>query len=218
MKVLLLMESYLSEIVKNRRNIYMTDFTKRQKEIIEVSTNLISKGGIQELTIKNISMEMGISEPAIYRHFESKLDILLAVLTYFEDLTGGISERSFTMNIPVFDRIEIFFAGLMDEFIKNPSFTKVIFSEEIFQNDRRLSEKVLSIMKGHQKKIFECVKEGQLKGHMRNDISEKHAVMFIMGTFRLLITKWRLSDFDFDLKEEGKELFGSMKKLIKKEY
>ncbi|MEQ8168479.1 MAG: TetR/AcrR family transcriptional regulator [Candidatus Eremiobacterota bacterium] len=195
----------------------MADFTIRQKEIIEVSIELISKGGIQELTIKHISREMGISEPAIYRHFESKLDILLAILTYFEDLTIYVSEKAFSMKNPVFDRIETFFSGLMDEFRKNPSLTKVIFSEEIFQNDRRLSEKVLSVMKGHQRKIFESVGEGQVNGQIRNDIPQKHVVMFIMGTFRLLVTRWRLSGFNFDLKQEGKELFSSMKKLIVKE-
>ncbi|MEQ8221091.1 MAG: TetR/AcrR family transcriptional regulator [Candidatus Eremiobacterota bacterium] len=195
----------------------MADFTIRQKEIIEVSIELISKGGIQELTIKHISKEMGISEPAIYRHFESKLDILLAVLIYFEDLTTYVSEKAFSMKNPVFDRIETFFSGLMDEFSKNPSLTKVIFSEEIFQNDRRLSEKVLSVMKGHQRKIFESVGEGQVNGQIRNDIPQKHVVMFIMGTFRLLVTRWRLSGFNFDLKQEGKELFSSMKKLIVKE-
>jgi len=195
----------------------MADFTVRQKEIIEVSIELISKGGIQELTIKHISREMGISEPAIYRHFESKLDILLAILTYFEDLTTYVSEKAFSMKNPVFERIETFFSGLMDEFSKNPSLTKVIFSEEIFQNDRRLSEKVLSVMKGHQKKIFESVGEGQVNGQIRNDIPQKHVVMFIMGTFRLLVTRWRLSGFNFDLKQEGKELFSSMKKLIVKE-
>jgi len=195
----------------------MADFTKRQKEIIEVSIELISKGGIQELTIKHISGEMGISEPAIYRHFESKLDILLAILTYFEDLTTYVSEKAFSMKNPAFERIETFFAGLMDEFSKNPSLTKVIFSEEIFQNDRRLSEKVLSIMKGHQRKIFEAVGEGQVNGQIRNEIPQKHVVIFIMGTFRLLVTRWRLSGFNFDLKQEGKELFSSMKKLIVKE-
>jgi len=192
----------------------MTDFTKRQKEIIEVSIELIAKGGIQELTIKHIAGEIGVSEPAIYRHFGSKLDILLAILSYFEDLTGNISEKSFSQNVSSLEKIEIFFAGLMNEFSQRPSLAKVIFSEEIFQNDRRLSEKVLSVMKGHQKKIFETVREGQTGGQIRNDIPQKHVVMFIMGTFRLLITRWRLSNFDFDLKEEGKELFTSLKKLI----
>jgi len=190
------------------------DFTKRQKEIIDVSIRLISKGGIQELTIKNISKAIDVSEPAIYRHFDSKIDILLAILSYFEELTGDISEKSFNQKISSLSRIEDFFERLMDEFTENPSMAKVIFSEEIFQNDSRLSEKVVAIMKGHHRKILEVVKEGRENNEIRKDIPEKHITMFIMGAFRLLITRWRLSDFGFDLKEEGKELWNSMKILL----
>lgn len=195
----------------------MTDFTKRQKEIIEVSINLISKGGIQELTIKNISREIGISEPAIYRHFGSKIDIILAILSYFENLTLLISQKAFIQKGSSLEKIENFFDGLMDEFSKSPSLAKVIFSEEIFQNDRRLSEKVLSIMKGHHRKILEIIKDGQNRGEVRKDIEEKYVAMIIIGTFRLLITRWRLANFDFNLKEEGREVFRSIKKIIEKE-
>jgi len=50
--------------------------TDRQIEIINKSIDIIATKGIQGLTIKNLSKEIGISEPAIYRHFESKTDIL----------------------------------------------------------------------------------------------------------------------------------------------
>ncbi len=50
----------------------MNDFTVRQKQIIQESIQLIADKGIQGLTIKNISKSIGISEPAIYRHFDNK--------------------------------------------------------------------------------------------------------------------------------------------------
>lgn len=50
----------------------MNDFTVRQKQIIQQSIQLIADKGIQGLTIKNISKSIGISEPAIYRHFDNK--------------------------------------------------------------------------------------------------------------------------------------------------
>ncbi|MCK5088225.1 MAG: helix-turn-helix transcriptional regulator, partial [Melioribacteraceae bacterium] len=46
--------------------------TKRQAEIIDESIKLIADKGIQGLTIKNLSKAIGVSEPAIYRHFENK--------------------------------------------------------------------------------------------------------------------------------------------------
>ena len=53
--------------------------TERQQEIINVALKLINEKGIQGLTMKNLSKEIGISEPAIYRHFENKIEILLAI-------------------------------------------------------------------------------------------------------------------------------------------
>jgi AcrR family transcriptional regulator len=54
--------------------------TERQKEILDTALDLISQKGIQGLTIKNLSKKIGISEPAIYRHYENKIEILLKYL------------------------------------------------------------------------------------------------------------------------------------------
>jgi len=43
--------------------------SSRQSEIINTAIKLIGEGGIQALTIKNISSEIGIAESALYRHF-----------------------------------------------------------------------------------------------------------------------------------------------------
>ena len=72
--------------------------TDRQKEIIEASLEIIYRQGIQGLTIKNLSKSIGISEPAIYRHYDSKIDILLAILDHFksngEQLFKIVSDNS----------------------------------------------------------------------------------------------------------------------------
>jgi len=59
------------------------ELSARQQQIIEASIGLIDRLGIQGFTIKNLSKEIGISEPAIYRHFESKVEILSTILESF---------------------------------------------------------------------------------------------------------------------------------------
>jgi AcrR family transcriptional regulator len=61
--------------------------TDRQLEIIQTSIKLISSKGIQGLTMKNLSKEIGISEPAIYRHYDNKIEILVSILDYFSSTT-----------------------------------------------------------------------------------------------------------------------------------
>ncbi len=196
----------------------MKDFTKRQKEIVETSIQLISEKGMQGLTIKNISKAIGISDAAIYRHFDSKMDILLGILSYFEDNTKSIIEKTILQKEKesLLTQIETIFITHCQEFTEKPSLSTIIFSEEIFQNDKRLSDKIFSIMKIVQENVMNLIEKGQNNNTIRSDIPSKQLTIIIMGTLRLIIKKWRLSNFEFDLIEEGKKLWNSLEKLITK--
>lgn len=74
----------------------MQEFTHRQIEIMEAATNRISKFGIQNLTIKTLAEDIGLSEPALYRHFKSKNEILWSLLEYFKtEMKNRIQSISF---------------------------------------------------------------------------------------------------------------------------
>lgn len=195
----------------------MVEFTKRQQEIIDVSINLIAEKGIQNLTIKNISEKMNMSEAAIYRHFTSKLEILEAILGYFESTLKNNLEILKLNNISNLEKLENTFLTLCKEFEKNPSLAKVIFSEEIFQNEQLLSKKVFEIMNEHQKFISELIEKAQENNEIRNDISKDYLSLIIMGTLRLIVTRWRLSNFNFNLSNQGYEVWNSIKNLLIKE-
>lgn len=192
----------------------VTNFTKRQKDIIDVSIKIIAKKGIQHLTIKNISKSLGISEPAIYRHFESKLDILLAILLDFKIKMQNSIDHIQALGKTSVEQIEVMFFSHFREFVNNPALAAVIFSEEIFQNDKRLARQVKSIMKLSQDFITSLIQEGQQTHMVRDDIPHEQLSLIILGALRLIVTRWRLSDTAFDLEKEGHNLWKSIKKLI----
>lgn len=192
----------------------MTSLTNRQKEIIAVSIEIIAEKGIQQLTIKNISKNIGLSEPAIYRHFESKIDILLTILSQFKKHSYFISEKIISDSPSAIKQIESLFINHFKHFAANPAFAGVVFSEEIFQNDKRLAEQVVAIMQLNQNMIKKIIETGQRNHEIRTDIPEKQLSIIIMGALRLIVAKWRLSKYSFDLELEGTELWNSIKKTI----
>ena len=192
----------------------MEPFTVRQKEIIDVSIKIIADKGIQQLTIKNISKDMKISEPAIYRHYDSKIDIILAILTSFEGTCSKLFSEINSMELSPVKEIETLYTKFFEQFTINPAFTAIIFSEEIFQNDRRLSERINLIMQSNQSFVINIVKIGQEKGEIRDDIPQEQLSLIIMGSLRLIVKKWRLSKYSFDLKQNGTVLLNSIKKMI----
>ncbi|MCK5005418.1 MAG: TetR/AcrR family transcriptional regulator [Candidatus Aminicenantes bacterium] len=192
----------------------MKQLTSRQEEIINASIEIISEKGIQNLTIKNLSKAIGISEPAIYRHFESKMDILLTILSKFENYI--ITEKDINKNIGLspIKKLEGIFSHHFSYFEKNPAFAAVVFAEEIFRDDKRLSEKIHTIMKRNFEMMLLIVKDGQAKGEIRKDIEGDQIILIIMGALRLIVKKWKLSDHSFNIISDGKKLWRTVKKLI----
>jgi AcrR family transcriptional regulator len=189
-------------------------FTARQSEIIERSIEIIASKGIQGLTIKNLSMEIGISEPAIYRHFKSKTEIILAILENFKILAEFLSETMKNFDGTAYEKINFMFSKMMEVFIAQPSIVSVIFSEEIFKNEISLLEKIRTIMNLHQKTIENIIKKGQNEGNVRNDISKESLAIIIMGALRLLVKRWNLNQHNFDLNKEGITLLNSIQLII----
>ncbi|MCE1248278.1 MAG: TetR/AcrR family transcriptional regulator [Firmicutes bacterium] len=190
------------------------EFTKRQSEIIQVSIKLISQGGIQGLTIKHIAGEMGVSEPAIYRHFESKMDILEAILSTFEEFAASSAEKAREQEDMNIDTIGKMFVSRFVKMSENPALATVIFSEELFRNEDRLSKKVYRIMQLHFEAMTGMLEKCRRKGCVRDDVPIDILCHIIMGSVRLNVTRWRLSDYSFDLVEEGKKIWQALKVMI----
>lgn len=189
-------------------------FSERQAEIIEKSIGIIANKGIQGLTIKNLSKEIGISEPAIYRHFDSKTAILIAILDTFDDmasLMGGLAKNS---SDAAADKIAFIFSRMTDVFKETPAMVSVIFAEEIFKNEPILKEKITSILNKNEDTIESIMHNGQQKGEIRNDLTYQNLALIIMGSLRLIVKRWDLNNHSFDLKKEGEELMDSLKKIL----
>jgi len=192
----------------------MAALSKRQKEIIEASVHLIAEGGIQQLTIKNLSRAIGISEPALYRHFQSKQAILQGLLSFFADEGRTVFERVTSSDRPAREKLQAILTAHFEQFAKYPSLSAVLFSEEIFQNDGVLAQKVLEIMDTGQSYLLKIVLQGVTAGEFRDDLPAEHLVAVIMGALRLMVTKWRLSKYGFDLRGEGATLWNSLGVLV----
>ena len=123
----------------------MRHLTDRQREILDAALGIIADHGIQRMTIKNLARAVNVTEPALYRHFKSKFDILMTILIrYRDDLQGCLTGR--TGGLSPVETIESIYNGMFSAFVKQPALSVVIFSEELFRYDRRLSQEVTSII------------------------------------------------------------------------
>jgi AcrR family transcriptional regulator len=188
--------------------------TSRQQQIIEASTDLIALRGIQEMTMKKIAERVGISEPAIYRHFASKNEILNALLETFGRENEAIFEQAARGEGRTLDRLSSAFDSLLLRFAERPAIASVIFAEDIFRNDPRLVETLHAIQERSRRRLLAIVETGIVRGELRQEVPADQMCLILMGALRLLVLRWRFSACRFDLVAAGRDLWASIRLLI----
>jgi hypothetical protein len=90
----------------------------------------------------------------------------------------------------------------------------VVFSEEIFRHDLRLSERVTCIMDLVQGQIMRLLRSQKGRAECRRDVPAKDLTRVVMGSVRFIVTRWRLSGYGFDLEKEGLAFWHSLRRMI----
>lgn len=190
-------------------------FSERQIEIIEAATKRIDEHGIQDLTIKTLAADLNLSEAALYRHFKSKNEILLGLLTYFiEEMKGRLDVILSNKDRSPSELLKDLFDSQLKTFVQKPSVVSVIFSESIFQFNKELSSTVSSMMELMQNHIESIVKKGQANGSFSKIVGVSTTTTIVMGGMRITVLKWKLSGHKSDLIKDGNKVLNGILKMI----
>ena len=192
----------------------MTDISERQLEIIEAAGKLLSDKGILGLTTKNLAREMGFSESALYRHFNSKEDIIATMLAYLADsIETRLCAISSLSSDPA-ETLSLIFKSQFLFFQNHPYFVIAVLSDGLIEYSEKINQAVMRLIQIKISHLFPVIVQGQNCGQFRSDLSPDQLIHIIMGAFRLQMFQWRLSGFDFNLEEKAAELLETIHRVL----
>ena len=192
----------------------MDSISKRQLEIIQAAGKILTQSGIHGLTIKNLAKEMKFTESAIYRHFESKEAIIITMLNYLAvTMDERLSNATKETDLPI-KQIEVLFQNQIAFFKENPHFLISVFSDGLLEESEKINKCIHAIMQVKSKHIIGIIKAGQDQKVITSKVATEELTHIIMGGFRLLMYKWRLANFKFDLTLKGEHYIKSILEII----
>ena len=192
------------------------NLSKRQVDIITASKDLIGEKGLKNLTIKNIAAKMCFSEPALYRHFKDKNEIIKALLIFHKHKIQTNVASILNSEQSAINKFKSILEFKFEHIGKNPELVMIVFSETSFQYNSVLSEVVNKMIKQRTKKIMQIIKDGQKEGSIREDIDPQQLAIILLGGIRNTILAWKLSGFKSNLQTDGKKLWVTFEKIFKK--
>jgi len=187
----------------------------RQLEIIKAAGKILTTSGVSGLTIKNLAKEMKFSESAIYRHFTSKEEIIIALLEFLAKSMDERYTKAISSEQSPEEKFTTLFQNQFSFFKMNPHFVVAVFSDGLLEESQRINETILKIMGVKMKHLMPIILEGQQKKVFTNAIKPDELLHIVMGTFRLQMFKWRVTNFQFDISIEGDNMIQSVLTLIR---
>jgi AcrR family transcriptional regulator len=174
----------------------------RQKQIIDAAQKVIVKYGSEHVTIKRIAKEVGISEPAIYRHFKSKRDILSLMIddienTLIADIKIKSNDKSFT-----FETFERVFKYHISHIIQSKGVSFQVIAEIISLGNKKLNKKVFAVINNYTIRIKDVLEKGMKAGILKQDIDLEGAANLYFGMIQGLVNTWALSQYSYDLEKK----------------
>ncbi len=177
---------------------------ERKAEIVETAIRLAADIGPDRLTTEQLATEIGISQPAIFRHFPTKDAIWENVAERICKLMGSRTSVDTDADPEALLR-QMVSAQL--NFIKTtPAVPAILFSRELHAQNETLRQIFANLMSERQKRLAKVFARGIESGVFRSDLDTDAAAYLVLTLIQGLAMRWSLENRAFDLVTEGERL------------
>jgi AcrR family transcriptional regulator len=176
-------------------------FPSRKDGIILSAIEIIEDLGIQGLSTKEIAMRQGIVESALYRHFQSKDDILLAVLEYFSQFDEAVAKTVAEKKMSPVQGVVYMMKTYAEYYESYPAITAVYEAFAVFLRNPHTRQLWKDIYDNRIQCLENLLVQGQRQKVIGGTFSSRELADLIQGYFQVQIIKWRMSGYCFSLKE-----------------
>lgn len=177
---------------------------ERKAEIVDTAIRLAAESGPDRLTTEQLADEIGISQPAIFRHFKTKNDIWQAVGQRICDLMGESGKLDNKIS-PV-EKLRALTLNHLAFIEATPAVPAILFSQELHSQNKHLRTFFADLMAKRQQKLAGLIQTGIDAGEFDEHVTPDEAAYLILALIQGLAMRWSLNNRKFDLVDEGEKL------------
>jgi len=153
----------------------------RQEQIKQAVLDIIHTDGLKNLSTRMLAQRIGMSEGTIFRHFPTKQDIILSIISDVQrDFIGSLRTIA-NSNIEPEERLKKFLCQTVKYLIDNKGITMLLFSEASHNNDADMKANLQQIFNNQKKLVSKIFLDGIALGKWDESIPIENLAMLYMG-------------------------------------
>ena len=179
----------------------------RQHSLIAAALALAAERSPAEVTTAQLAQAIGVSQGAVFRHFESKDAIWLAVL---EDTSERLQTRLRTAAQSRSDALaalQALFETHVAFVIEHPGLPRLVFQELQRPDETPLKARVAQLMQAYRQLLHELLTRAQAQGQLLPGTDLQAAVVLYMGAIQGLVIQSLLTGSMDAMRERAPGVF-----------
>ncbi len=177
---------------------------ERRKRILLAAREVFAEEGFRTAEVKTIATRAGVGKATIYKHFDSKEDLLLSVVQADLQAIRDIALTNLVGAGHPLERLKATSLGIADYLDKNRNFSMVLIREagEFMPEIQRLHQEVVTANRAFADAFFDALKSEGVLPDIPNHILLNLLMNLTIGT----VYSWTLNK-EQDLRSEVQQLF-----------
>jgi AcrR family transcriptional regulator len=176
-------------------------YSRAKTAVLSAASAVIREDGPRSATLKNIASRAGITEPAIFRHFDGVDGLFGGLFSVYERIYGN-SLAAYSAEEQGLEKLRTAVFALVDNIAASRDFAYIlVYARHVFRGYPELKAKVAENDSRDQAKILACISEGIKSGEIRSEIDPVSAAVTLVGSIYITSVMWIESGFAFSLRE-----------------
>jgi len=189
----------------------------RKEEIILSALKQSDNVSPDKLSASMIAREIGISQPAIFRHFPTMNILWIAIANYIENIFVKKWEAILSSSSTPPQKLKMIIKAQLNFVMKYHAIPTILFSREFHSRDKKLQKTFASIMRNLHKHLTKIICDGQETGYFKDEFSAEDNAFLIIGFIQGLIVRWSVGGKSFSLISESNRLLEIQLRILLKE-
>ncbi len=188
---------------------------ERKAEIVTAMLRLADELGPDRLTTQSVADAVGLTQPAIFRHFPTKQDLWLAVAAMISERFRTAWEDALQVSDDPTARIEALVLVQLQQITAMPAIPAILFSRELQVENDHLRQSVLALMTELVGSLTRELTKGQKAGHFDPGLRAEDGALLLVSLVQGLAIRWTLGKRGFALEDEGRRILDAQMRLFR---
>lgn len=188
---------------------------ERKAQIVAEVLRLADEIGPDRLSTTDVARAVGLSQPAIFRHFPTKGALWLAVAETIAERLQSDWAAADAGAIAPHARLKALIGAQVSAISETPALPSILFSRELQVDNPALRDVFRGLLGSFQELLVTAIRDLQAAGSLRRDVSPEDVAVLLTSLVQGVAIRWTLSARGFSLVQEGLRLFDVQMALIR---